>query len=281
MVKLGEMAVLTGAKEEVEQLKQVEIARAPLPGAARRITPDWIKTRLACAGFDLKTISIKSPLTVVLVSESQTVKAADIVETAKRYVMGQLTQTDINYHLDPDTTTTDSVVSAGKVELVTEPLTCAITPGRQQLCVDVLVDGVVCSKKSVSLSLKASGPVLIATQAIKAKEALNSSNTKLEEREITTASARFLTTIPDDSRVTNRPISAGSVISSDMIVTKPAVAKGDSVIVVVVSGAVKVVVRGIASQDGATGDNIRVSVPGSREEVQATVTEPGLVEVKA
>ena len=198
MVKLGEMAVVTGSKEEASQIKQVEMARAPLPGAARKITRDWIRARLACAGFDMKTVTIKAPLNVMLVSESQTVKGADITEKARQCCLGQLPKSDINYTLVPIDNTSDAVVPSGKLELVAEPSDRAVAPGRQQVCIDVLVDGSIYTKKSVNLNLTATGPVLVATQSIRSKEPLTSSNTKIEQREITTLPqerwARFRTT---------------------------------------------------------------------------------------
>ena len=280
MVKLGEMATLTGVREEAEQLRNVEIARAPLPGAARQVTPDWIKTRLACAGFDLKTITIKAPASVMLVSESQTAKSVDIIDAAKRFILGQLSQSDFNYTITTNETTADSVIPSGKLELVAEQSDRPITPGRQQVCIDLMVDGAVYTKKSMSLNIKAIGPVLVATEAIKAREALTTSNTKIEQREITTATCQLLSSIPD-GRIANRPISSGAVVTSEMVIARPAVSKGEAVTVTVRSGAVKIVVKGTASEDGATGDNIRISIPGGREEVQATVTEAGAVEVKA
>jgi len=281
MIKLGEIATVEGKADDVARLKLVEIARAPLPGCVRQIGPDWIKTRIACAGFDTKGVSIKAPKTVVLVSGSQTVKGVDIVETAKSFMTSQLSASDITYTLSTNSDQPDLLVPDGKLELAAEPMNRAISPGNQQVYVDVLVDGSLYSKKTVMLNVRASGCVLVASQPIRAKELLTASNTKIELRDIPSATNRFLTTAPEDgAKMANRPISAGTAITTDMISGKPTIAKGDPVLVVVQSGGVKVVSKGTASQDGAVGDSIRVNVPGSREEIQATVAQSGLVEVK-
>lgn len=281
MVKLGEIAAVTGTKGDVERLNQVEIARSALPGSARQVTPEWIKTRLACAGFDVKTITIKAPTTVVLVSESQQVKGTDIVETAKQYITSQLSTSDIAYTLSETGAQPDIVVPTGKLELVAEQTGRTISPGRQQVSVDVLIDGSLYVKKTVGLNIKASGPVLVASQSIKAKESLSASNTRVEQRDIPSASVGYISAVPDDgAKIASKPISAGAAITGDMLAAKPAVSKGDPVIVSVRSNGVKVVVKGTASQDGLVGDSIRVSLPTTREEIQATVTQPGLVEVR-
>ena len=281
MVKLGEIASVTGTKGDVERLNQVEITRSALPGSARQVTPEWIKTRLACAGFDVKAITIKAPTTVVLVSASQQVKGADIAEAARQYITSQLSQSDIAYTLSETGTQPDIVVPIGKVELVAEQTGRGNSPGRQQVCVDVLIDGALYVKKTVGLNLKASGPVLVAIQAIKAKEPLTASNTRIEQRDIPSASAGYVSAVPDDgAKIASKPISAGMAITGDMLAARPAISKGDSVIVAVRSNGVKVVVKGTALQDGLVGDSIRISVPTTREEIQATVTQPGLVEVR-
>jgi len=280
MIRLGEIANITGPKAEVERLSQVEIARSAVPGAARQVTPDWIKTRLACAGIDTKAVTIKIPSTVVLVSQSQQVSGADIVQTAKQYVESQLSQGDIVYTISETGTLTDAVVPTGKVDLVAEELTHSVRPGRQAVIVDVLIDGTFFAKRTVGLNIKASGPVLIATQSIKAKEPLTAANTRVEQRDIPSASAGYINAMPEGEKIASRSISAGMPITADMLTAKPAVVKGDPVIVSVKTDGVKVVVKGTASQDGLVGDTIRVTVPTSREEIHAMVTQPGLVEVR-
>lgn len=281
MIKLGDMAAVTGPKSDVERLNQVEIARSSIPGASRQITPEWIKARLVCMGFDPQKMVIKSPSRVVLVSESQQVKGLDIVETAKQYVTNQLSQTDITYTLAEAATQPDIVAPTGKLELVAEQAAHSVTAGRQMVTVDVMIDGVLYTKKTVGLSLKASGPVLVATQSIKAKESLTASNTRVEQRDIPYSAAGYVSTLPDDgAKVASRSISAGTAVTADMIAVKPAVAKGDPVIVAVKANGIRVVVKGTASQDGCVGDSIKVSVPTSRDDIQAIVTEPGLVEVR-
>lgn len=281
MVKLGEIATVTGAKADVERLKQVEIARSATPGAARQITPDWVKTRLSCAGFDPSSMTVKVPPTVILMSEAQQVKSADIVEVAKQFVNSQLSQSDLTYTISETGTQSDVLVPTGKLELVAEQSPRPASLGRQSVTVDVLVDGSFFMKRTIGLNIKASGLVVVASQSIKAKEPITASNTRMEQRDLPSASASYLSAIPGDTeKCASKPISAGMPITGDMLASKPAILKGDSVIVSVRTDGVKVVVKGTASQDGLIGDNIRVSVPTSPEEIHAIVTQPGLVEVR-
>ena len=89
-------------------------------------------------------------------------------------------------------------VPAGKLELVAEQPNRQIGPGRPQICVNVLVDGALYGKKTVGLNVRASGPVLVATQAIRANEPVSSSNTRIEHRDITNGAASYLTALAEE-----------------------------------------------------------------------------------
>lgn len=281
MIKLGDIAQVSGAQSDVDRLKQVEIARAAAPGSSRQVTPDWIRNRLSCAGFDPKPMIINAPKAIVLQSASQTVKGADVVEAARQYVSGQLPQDGLIYTVTATGFQADSPAPTGQLEYVAEPVSHAIRPGRLFVWVDVTVDGTVYTRKSISLSVVASGLVLVATQPIGAKEPLTSANTKLEQRDLSNTSAGYVTVAPEDgAKAASKLIASGTIITPDMLAVRPVVTKGDPVIVMVKSGAVKVVVKGTASQDGVVGQSIRVSIPTSKEEIQATVAQAGLVEVK-
>ncbi len=280
MIRLGEFASVTGPKVDVERLNQLEITRSAMPGSARQISPEWIKTRVACAGLDARSVTIKSPATIVLISASQPVKGSDIVEAAKLHVTSQLSLSDLAYTVSETGSQSDILVPAGKLELVAEQSSRAIAPGRLQVCVNVLVDGALYVKKNVGLNLKASGSVLVASHTIKAKEPLSGANTRVEMRDIASSSIGYLSALSDVEMIAGRSISAGTVITADMIAARPAVSKGDPVVVSVRATGVKVVVKGTASQDGMVGDNIRISVPTTKEQIGATVVQPGVVEVR-
>lgn len=280
MIRLGEFASVTGPKGDVERLNQLEITRSAMPGSARQISPEWIKTRVACAGLDARSVTIKSPATIVLISASQPVEGSDIVEAAKLYVTSQLSLSDLAYTVSETGSQSDILVPAGKLELVAEQSSRAIAPGRLQVCVNVLVDGALYVKKNVGLNLKASGSVLVASHTIKAKEPLSGANTRVEMRDIASSSIGYLSALSDVEMIAGRSISAGTVITADMIAARPAVSKGDPVVVSVRATGVKVVVKGTASQDGMVGDNIRISVPTTKEQIGATVVQPGVVEVR-
>lgn len=291
MVRLGNIARVEGATERVEQLKSIEIARAPGPGASREITASWIRSRIRCAGVDPADVRlvIGEPDTstrtgaserMVLTGRSQTVSGADIAEAARQAVMDRLGQ-EVKCAAEVGSRLPDMLVPEGDVDLVAQPRS-QVAPaksGRQWVSVAILVDGAQYASTLAAVDVKMFGPVLVATQSIRVGEALTERNTITEEREITT-STQALSELPAAGAVVAaRAISAGTPIAASAVTTRPDVHRGDPVLVVVRSRGVKVAVRGTATRDAAAGSAVRVVMPWNKEEIQATVVEPGLAEV--
>ncbi|MEK7679337.1 MAG: flagellar basal body P-ring formation chaperone FlgA, partial [Deltaproteobacteria bacterium] len=78
--------------------------------------------------------------------------------------------------------------------------------------------------------------------------------------------------------IVKRPISAGSVIRKDSIKSQLAVRRGEKVMLVIESGAVRIRSVAIASAEGAVGALISARTQGGKE-VMARVTGPGMASV--
>lgn len=78
--------------------------------------------------------------------------------------------------------------------------------------------------------------------------------------------------------IVKRPISAGSVIRKDSLKSQLAVRRGDKVVLIIESGAVRIRSLAIASAEGAVGALISARTQGGKE-VTARVTGPGTASV--
>ena len=292
MVRLGEIARIEGPQDRVRRLNDVEIARAPGPGASREVTTDWIRSRIQCAGIDRASVRIcvgepaarqssGNTQRVTLVGRSQTVSGADIAEAARQAIADRM-GAEFTCTAQVDSTPSDLTVPDGAVELVARPRAQfgQLRSGRQWVSVGIVVDGVRYAESVVAVTVRVLGPVLVAAQPIRSGDALTELNTRVEERELT-ASTQFLTELPaSGAAVAARALAAGTPITASCITTRPDINKGDTVVVVVRSRGVKVAVRGTAARDAAAGSAVRVVLPWSKEDIQATVIEPGLAEVR-
>ena len=77
-----------------------------------------------------------------------------------------------------------------------------------------------------------------------------------------------------------KALRAGDALCADDVEPKPPVSRGEPVVVHSTAGLVTVVSKGIAEQDGAIGDRLRVKNPSSGELYLAVVTAEGEVVVR-
>ena len=292
MVRLGDMASIQGPQDRVRRLNDVEIARAPGPGASREVTIDWIRSRIQCAGIETASVRLtvgKSAVgqdlantrKVTLIGRSQTVSGVDIANAARQAVLDRA-GAGVRCETEIESMPSDLSVPVGSVELVAHlrSQSWPLRSGRQWVNVGIVVDAARYAESVVAVTIRVFGPVLVAAQAMRPGDALTELNTRVEERELTGA-AQLLTQLPvSGAAVAARALAAGTPITTSAITTRPCINKSDPVLVMARSGGVKVTVRGTAAADAAAGSAVRVILPWSKEEIQATVIEPGLAEVR-
>jgi flagella basal body P-ring formation protein FlgA len=86
---------------------------------------------------------------------------------------------------------------------------------------------------------------------------------------------------PQASDLTGRtlrfPVAAGTILSPAMLISAPAVKRGQPVVIESVAGGIAVRAGGEALKDGAVGDRVAVRNRQSRTVVEGLVTAPGVI----
>jgi flagella basal body P-ring formation protein FlgA len=77
-----------------------------------------------------------------------------------------------------------------------------------------------------------------------------------------------------------RSIPAGRILNWRDIVRRPVVQRGQLIEVAAINGALSVVLKGMALEDGAVGELIRIRNPESRREIAALVVGEGRAEIR-
>lgn len=130
-------------------------------------------------------------------------------------------------------------------------------------------------RKHMTVWFRVSGlqPVLTSRSHIKAGSVVDDTAGVPDERDVISLGCEPLTSTDQliEQRAT-RSFAAGAALCADGFEPRPAVARGESVLVRSVSGAVIVVARGIALQDGAVGQVLQIRNPTSRRTYRAAVT---------
>lgn len=115
--------------------------------------------------------------------------------------------------------------------------------------------------------------VIVASAALRAGAALESQSAMLAERDVMSLDCKAVIDLSALVGMrTRRTLHEGDAICASMIEPRPAVGRGEEVLVRSVAGPVTVVARGIAEQDGAVGQRLRVRNPDSRQIYIAAVS---------
>jgi flagella basal body P-ring formation protein FlgA len=118
----------------------------------------------------------------------------------------------------------------------------------------------------------------VAARRIDRHESLGEESLRIERREVTSlADGYYWDVAKVTGKRTKRVISVGSIIQASDVQGVPLVARGSGVVVSVVIGAVTVVSKGKALEDGDLGQVITVEHLVTRRHLTGTVTGKGLV----
>ena len=279
-VMLGDLASVKCADDAVaERLRNVPICPSPLPGRMRQITREQIVIALRRQGISDDAASVICPRQASVTRASRTVSGQALFETAQEFVLaGNSWQGKVA--VEPVRLPPNQTVPAGKLELRVRPDTRKPKKGRNNLPVEIVVDGQVYSTAHVSVEVRVVAPVLVATQSIARSSEITAANSILQERDITNLPDEVVMQAPTGSAIAAVPIAEGAAIRQSWVSEPLAIRSGDSVTVVVSSRCVRVSDKGTAAADGRPGDRIKVRLTGDVREIRGTVVRPGLVEIR-
>lgn len=130
----------------------------------------------------------------------------------------------------------------------------------------------------LSYQNRLTGPALVATRPIAARESPGTSDIELRQVEYTQSPDLFPRALPPDA-VVNRPVAAGQAIVVNWLTLPTVIKAGNKVRLQIRSLAFTVSQEGIAMNAAAPGELVRVKTPGGRV-VQGTAKQDGTVEVR-
>lgn len=123
--------------------------------------------------------------------------------------------------------------------------------------------------------------VTVAARTIHRNSTVGYADLRTELRDIT--DLRSLPAAPEQliSNVrATRTVTAGRIITLDMIEPEPVIRRGDKVMVVARCNNLRVTTYGIAREDGWKGKRIRIKTTGARRELYAEVSGPSVVTIE-
>ncbi|MBP2645295.1 MAG: flagella basal body P-ring formation protein FlgA [Firmicutes bacterium] len=285
MITLGDVANITGTEtERVKQLSEIKLGSAPLPGNKLVLATQTVSARLAAAGLDLSDVEWHIPATVTIFSAGQTVSGDMLLQAAlstlkKELKISETKDNSGEISLMPLSESQALIVPLGQIECKGEIPYGIRYNVPTQVVVRVYTGGVYFTNAMLKFDIKAYKNVLVANSNLEAFQVLTTENVRFERRDI----GRMTGYITDISKVvglmTHRAITAGMPLNESMLSKPPVVQRGSSVTIIVKSGDSVITACGMALQQGAEGEIIRVQNLNSKKVLNARVVDENTVEI--
>ncbi len=132
----------------------------------------------------------------------------------------------------------------------------------------------------VPVTIQAFAKVLVADVPIAKGTQLNANDVRIESRDVSLLYGGFFA---DEERikgyVAKRPISVGQVINATLLDPAKMINRGEKVVIVAEGPGLNIRTTGIAVNDGAYGELIRVKNSSTEKVVEGRITGPGRVKV--
>ncbi|MCX8052619.1 MAG: flagellar basal body P-ring formation chaperone FlgA [Armatimonadetes bacterium] len=274
-VVLKDVAQINGPRNAVQKIESLPVATGPMPGKNSFLDSSEVQQRLqARTGI---AVPVSGAQRVELVGKCIRFSTQELANRAREFVLEKLPADGRIFEVTVDHAPKEIVTSFGEAKIRTRTLTPEVRPGPVAVAIDVVVNERVVASTSVTLNVKATAEVLVATKAIRQGEALTPENTVWDQRNVTRKPEALIRSRTDlTSMVAARPISPGELITARDVAASFTVRRGDTVTLTVTCGSVTLRTSAEVRQDARTGDMVRVRPAVSSEDIQAKVLGPGV-----
>jgi len=283
-IRLADVATLAAETPRLVQVfGDVNLGDAPYPGNARALSRAYVEMILRRHEIAPEDIAWTGSESCVVTVVAKRVSGQEIVLAAERFLRQLPILRDKNVSFEVVTTPRDLTVSAAAdpdLVVIAPAMTQAwgrakvyvkIMAGGRQLAVVPVTLHVTCEMKMVYAVRPIRRGARIAEEDIRVKDATLGPNSG--DIPFLTDAAMAL------GKTAVHAVPAGTPLTLAMVVEPLAVRRGDDVSIYLRSQTLEVVTKGIAQEDGRTGETIGVKIAGTGKSVSGKLTGPGALEL--
>lgn len=280
LLYLGDIAEIEGPQSIVESLEKTSLVYMPQPGRSKRLYINTLKTFKIKPIIDLERVAFKGSPVVRLTNRGQLLKAKLI-----KKLLLDFTKQNIQVHSDSLKLSIKSKISdlhlpLGNYELGWKILPSFDSKGQEGITLLVKQNGNIISKHRYHILIRHWDKVLATAKRLNHGHTLKEDDLQYLMKE-TTHDGRYY--IKDINEVIGkslvRTLIAGRVLFHRELEAPTLVAAGQEIKLKVKLGSTFIEVAGIARENGAQNEIIRVINKNSKVQLQGKVVESGIVEV--
>jgi flagella basal body P-ring formation protein FlgA len=280
MIVLGDISDIEGEDATLmEQLKSVTLGKAPAPGELRGISAAYLESRVRQNGIDPATVALHFPEKVEVARKTVIISPREVEEIVRSFILKKMTW-------DPNLTSV-KIAPADSISLAAGKFSYEVTPRRNEdylgsitLGLVFTVNGKAEKKIWVNAEIDVSQKVVVCNRTLPRNHVITQDDIRLDTLSLKEFPEDVITDpLEALGKRTQRTIDVNSPLKFKCLEVMPLVKRGDLVTIVAESDVVKIITQGVAIENGAKGEMVKVINTGSQKEVYGTVRDTRTVVV--
>ena len=280
-VLLGQIAVIEGSDPRwVQQLKDIVIGRAPLPGKARQYDQQQLEMRLKQHHVDLAAVIWKGAQVVEVTRSSIQIGEEELKQIVSDFILQNISTDSKTVRIKEIRVPQNVILPKGRVAYKVAVPRSSELMGKCSIAVDFSVNGHPQKKVWATATIEILGPVVVTRKPLGRHKPITEEDIELQTMDLSDLPAAIVTD-PETvlGKRTRRAIGAQTPLRADLIELPPLVKRGDLVVIVAESNGLKITTLGQVKKRGRLGERIPVINMDSKKILYGRVIDSNTVRV--
>ena len=280
-VLLGQIAAIEGSDTRwIQQLRNIVIGRAPLPGKTRQYDRQYLEMRLKQHDVDLSAVVLEVPQNVEVARSAVIIKEQELKQMVSDFIVRNISQDNKTFRIKEIRVPQSVILPRGRVSYEVVAPRSGELMGKCPIAIDLSVNGQPQKKVWTTATIEILGPVLMTRKPLGRHKPITEDDIELQTMDL---SDLPLDVIADPAAVlgkrTRRAIGAQTPLRADLIELPPLVKRGDLVTIIAESNGLKITTLGQVKKKGRLGERIPVINMDSKKILYARVVDANTVKV--
>jgi len=260
------------------ELENFSMGFSPAIGEVKVVSGESLASKLKSIPWLPQTVDIRFPESLFIKRMSQELPEETLINIFRDYIEKRVN--DKEFEIRDFKVRGLNPYPSGELVVSLRSSGAGNVKGRVSIQADVTVDNVSQGKVSVSAFVDIYDKVACSTKSLSRGEILKPGDLCLKRLNISKITDDYLSSIDNIQGLRiKQNLGSGNYLRSTMLEKAPLVERGDSVTLVALKGNLRIVALGIASQEGALGDQILVKNLTTGKVVSGRISGPKTVDV--
>ncbi len=280
-ILLGQIASFEGDDVQlIQQLKNIVIGKAPLPGESRPFGLRFLQKRLNQHHVDMTTVVVDGPPKIDVTRSHVEIQKQEIEKIVSDFILGQAPGKNQTMRIKDIRVMDDVVLPKGRITYKVSAPRSRQLMGRCPIAIDFSVNGNSHKKVWATAMIEVLGPVVVTRKPLGRYKPIAADDIEVQMLDLANVPANVLCD-PDAAigKRTKKAIGAQTPLRANSVELPPLVKRGDLVTIIAESQSLKITTLGQVKKKGRKGERIPVINLDSKKILHAVVVDTNTVKV--